>query len=153
MTALSKLLGSSSNGSNIYESQPDCNQQPVLIRPKSNYRKNADNRPVTSSQITAAQFTERNPFVDKLLIYSRIKTNSSRIFARSHSGENTEWRQTRLVNRLQIAERAETEATGMNESTMSNTLGRQRRRPCRRKQGYTFLNQPHCPISPLCVYM
>lgn len=44
------------------------------------------------------------------------------------------------------------EATGMNESTMSNKLVRQRRRSCLRKYGYRFLNQPHCPISPLCVY-
>lgn len=38
---------------------------------------------------------------------------------------------------------AETEATGMNETTMNNQVVRQRRL---RKYGYTFLNQPHCLI-------
>lgn len=82
MSVLWKVFGSSSNGPNV-----DLNQRPVLIRPKSNYTADADNRPVASQQITAARFAERNAFVDKLLIYSRIKTNSAHIFVRSHSGE------------------------------------------------------------------
>lgn len=43
-------------------------------QPKLDYMENSDNRPVTSQQLMAAQFTERNPFVDKLSIYSRLKT-------------------------------------------------------------------------------
>lgn len=75
------------------------------------------------------------------------KNNSVHIFVRSHSGENKEWRRMRWVNQFQIAEMAEAEATGMNETTMNNQLVRQRRRPQLRTSGYTFLNQPHSLIS------